>query len=85
MIRCCVCLQIRIVDLERQAVRPYSSHAATIRTILPLSGAVFASGAEDGTIRCFDSRIRGCSDDSSQASSSSLLGEQFLQLEVALP
>ncbi|WIA36562.1 hypothetical protein OEZ86_007854 [Tetradesmus obliquus] len=67
---------IRVVDLERQAVRPYSSHAATIRTILPLSGAVFASGAEDGTIRCFDSRIRGCSDDSSQASSSSLLVDQ---------
>jgi WD40 repeat protein len=72
-------VQIRVVDLERRAVRPYSSHAATIRSILPLSQAVFASGAEDGTVRCYDFRTRESSDDSSQSSSRSLLGEQMPQ------
>lgn len=69
-------MQIRVVDVERQAVRLHSSHATTVRSILPLSPAIFASGGEDGTIRCHDSRARGNIEDSSQASRRSVLGEQ---------
>ncbi|KAF8065588.1 hypothetical protein HT031_003189 [Scenedesmus sp. PABB004] len=51
--------QIRVTDLARQRVRAYAGHASTIRALLPLSPAVFASGGDDGTIRCFDARGRG--------------------------
>jgi len=56
-----VCLtvisQIRLIDLEKEAVRSYCSHASNINSLLPLSAAMFASGGTDGTIRCHDSRV----------------------------
>jgi hypothetical protein len=54
---CFVSLQIRLIDLERQAVRPCSSHASSINSLVALSASVFASGGADGTVRCHDSRI----------------------------
>lgn len=53
----CAGLQIRLIDLQREAVRPYSSHASSIHSILPLSTAMFCSGGADGSIRCHDSRV----------------------------
>lgn len=47
-----------MTDLERQATRPYTT-GSNIKTLLPISSAVFASGGEDGKLRCFDSRQCG--------------------------
>eukprot|EP00775_Hariotina_reticulata_P003946 gene3946-4200_t len=67
---------IRVTDIERAAVRPISSHACHVKSILPLSYAVFASGGDDGTIRCFDSRQRHSSIASSSNDHRSLLVDQ---------
>lgn len=68
-------MQIRVTDIERAAVRPISSHGCHVKSILPLSHAVFASGGDDGTIRCFDSRQSHSSNASSSNDHRSLLGE----------
>lgn len=75
MQHCLLCLQIRLIDLQKEAVRPYSNHASSISSILPLSSAVFMSGGSDGTVRCHDSRTNSRSSQWMQASNRhSLLG-----------
>jgi WD40 repeat protein len=68
-------LQIRLIDLHKGAVRPYSNHASNINAILPLSTAVFVSGGADGCVRLHDSRLHSSSNQA--AGRNSLLGRSF--------
>lgn len=68
-------MQIRLIDLNKGAVKPYTGHACNINSILPLSTAVFASGGADGTIMCHDSRVHSRSNASGDAGQQSLLGK----------
>lgn len=67
-------LQIRLIDLQREAVRPYSSHSSAVHSLLPLSTAVFASGGADGAVRCHDSRVNSRGGSQNDAGQDSLLG-----------
>lgn len=62
-------------------MRPFVSHTAAVRALLPLSAAVFASGGEDGCIRCFDARER---DDGAEGSAASQSGRRSLLVDQRL-
>jgi WD40 repeat protein len=70
----CFIAQVRLVDLNKEAVRPYSLHTERVKCISALNSSIFMSGSADGTIRLFDVReplIR----DTQEAKKRSLLGE----------
>jgi hypothetical protein len=49
-------MQTRLTDLQKEAVRCFSSCNSSVNCILPLSGSVFATGSSDGSVRCYDAR-----------------------------
>lgn len=42
--------------MHRQAVRVYHGHTGRVKCVAPVTGSVFLSGADDGSIRVYDAR-----------------------------
>lgn len=61
--------QIRLVDLERSAIKPYTFHHGKVKALVALDPCLFISGSDDGTVRHYDTRER-----SDTNSTNSLLG-----------
>ncbi|KAK9791353.1 hypothetical protein WJX73_006119 [Symbiochloris irregularis] len=49
--------QVRLTDLSKQAVRPFTVHETKIRAVAPLDANVFLSGGDDATVRRTDTRM----------------------------
>ena len=62
------------MDLNKEAVRPYSLHTERVKCLSTLNSSVFMSGSDDGTIRLFDVREAPVID-TQQAKRRSLLGK----------
>lgn len=83
---CVLPAQIRLIDLHKEAIRPYSTHASSVNSILPLSTSVFVSGGADGTVRCHDSRVHGGGSSHGAASTrNTLLGACYQPGCIASP
>ncbi|GAX80027.1 hypothetical protein CEUSTIGMA_g7466.t1 [Chlamydomonas eustigma] len=48
--------QVRIIDLNRLAVRPFVCHRSRVKALAPISNSCIISGGEDGTVRKWDMR-----------------------------
>jgi len=48
--------QVRAIDVERGAIKPFSCHEARVRCLAAVDGSVILSGADDGGVRLFDLR-----------------------------
>ncbi|KAL0047044.1 hypothetical protein WJX82_004928 [Trebouxia sp. C0006] len=48
--------QVRLVNLQRSAVKPYTFHHGRVKALVPLDPFMFISGSDDGTVRHYDTR-----------------------------
>ena len=48
--------QVRIIDLNRNAAKPFLSHRSRVKTLAVMDGNCVISGGEDGTVRRWDIR-----------------------------
>ncbi|DBB01012.1 TPA: hypothetical protein ACH3X1_000915 [Trebouxia sp. C0004] len=48
--------QVRLVNLHRSAVKPYTFHHGRVKALVPLDPFMFISGSDDGTVRHYDTR-----------------------------
>ncbi|PNH07294.1 WD and tetratricopeptide repeats protein 1 [Tetrabaena socialis] len=81
LVCCSTDRQVRLVDLHKQAARPFLCHRARVKALAVVSPDTFLSASEDGTVRLFDVRQASSSRPSGSAApwsgdAQSLLVEQ---------
>lgn len=50
------CAQVRLIDLNKQATRPFACHRARSKALAATGPDTFLAAGEDGTVRLFDLR-----------------------------
>jgi len=58
IVSCSADRQVRLIDLNKQAVRPFHCHHGRVKSVAAVGPDVFLSGGEDGMISQFDKRVR---------------------------
>ncbi|KAL3147614.1 hypothetical protein ABBQ38_014665 [Trebouxia sp. C0009 RCD-2024] len=48
--------QVRLVNLHRRAIKPYTFHHGRVKALVPIDPYMFMSGSDDGTVRHYDVR-----------------------------
>ncbi|KAK9829156.1 hypothetical protein WJX72_004226 [[Myrmecia] bisecta] len=57
IITCSADRQVRLINLQKSAIRPFNVHRGKVKALAIMDQHVFLSGSEDGTVRRFDTRI----------------------------